>query len=261
MQVSSMKTHCARCGREFRGDWDRHATAHGLVCNICSNLVASQAQSLQSTGFVQPVDTLKLDPSDDPITRQPVEVEEVQEPWYQPYIPDKEMMRRITIGAAIAFGLYTIYLVISGAWIVDPAPEKANGIVQTATEAPPPAPELPVWAKVAVSILYTSSGFAGTLVGLYVFLMLSRRLPQETFLANLIHILPATAIITALLFAARILPFGAIPAFLFIPLVIFVTLGFEAQDILNLPIGMFIGGLLTFAFYTLLYGVIAAIAL
>ncbi|MBM3289146.1 MAG: hypothetical protein FJY92_03255, partial [Candidatus Hydrogenedentes bacterium] len=24
LRTSSLKTHCARCGREFRGDWDRH---------------------------------------------------------------------------------------------------------------------------------------------------------------------------------------------------------------------------------------------
>ncbi len=30
--------HCARCGRAFRGEWDKHATAQGVICHICSNL-------------------------------------------------------------------------------------------------------------------------------------------------------------------------------------------------------------------------------
>lgn len=28
---------CARCGREFRGEWDRHTRDEGIICNICAN--------------------------------------------------------------------------------------------------------------------------------------------------------------------------------------------------------------------------------
>ena len=29
---------CVRCGRDFRGEWDRHEKEDGTVCNICANL-------------------------------------------------------------------------------------------------------------------------------------------------------------------------------------------------------------------------------
>ena len=32
--------HCSRCGTEFRGDWDRHSTIMGDICNICANRYA-----------------------------------------------------------------------------------------------------------------------------------------------------------------------------------------------------------------------------
>ena len=33
---------CSRCGRAFRGEWDRHECALGILCNICFNLAATQ---------------------------------------------------------------------------------------------------------------------------------------------------------------------------------------------------------------------------
>jgi hypothetical protein len=30
-------TTCIRCGKEFRGDWDRHETDDGVYCHLCAN--------------------------------------------------------------------------------------------------------------------------------------------------------------------------------------------------------------------------------
>lgn len=259
LQTSSLKTHCARCGREFRGDWDRHSSAIGLVCNICRNLVTSK-QTVQSTGYVAPVDSMKLDPVIDPIPPRPVEVEEVEKTWMEKYWPDKDMMRRIAIGAAAAFALYTVWLLVSGAWQVGPGPEGEKTAATAATH--PPA--LPAWAGVLVTILQTCSGFTSAYVGLYIFLTLSNRLPESTVLANLIRMLPGVAIITVLYFAASVLPvpfIGLIVTVVFVPAVVFVSFGFEAQDILNFPIGMLLGGMLQFLAHWLIYWVIGAVAL
>ena len=35
-------THCARCGKKFRGDWDRYSSTKGQVCHICANLADYQ---------------------------------------------------------------------------------------------------------------------------------------------------------------------------------------------------------------------------
>ncbi|MCC6798205.1 MAG: hypothetical protein IT366_24040 [Candidatus Hydrogenedentes bacterium] len=259
LQTTSLNNNCARCGREFRGDWDRHQSAIGLVCNICKNLV-QQNQDLQSTGYVAPVDSMKLDPVLDPQPQHPVEVEEVEKSWREKYWPDEAMMRRIAIGGAVAFGLYTVYLFISGAWVVGPAPEDLK---QTSTFTDrAPLPELPMWAAVAMTVLSTASSFLNTLVGIYIFLMIGRRLPDTNVFANLLQILPAAAVITLLYFAGSVLPFvGIIVVLVFIPAVIFISFGFEAQDIINFPVAMALAGVLQFMSYMLIHWFIAEIAL
>ena len=259
LQTSSLKNNCARCGREFRGDWDRHQSAAGLVCNICWNLV-QQTQDLQSTGYVAPVDSMKLDPVLDPQPQQPVEVEEVEKSWREKYWPDEAMMRRIAIGGAVAFGLYTLYLFISGAWMVEPAPEDLKNATTIAEGAP--LPELPMWAAAMTTVLSMASTFISTLAGIYIFLMIGRRLPDTNVLANLVRILPAAAVIALLYFAASVLPFAGIAVTLiFVPAVIFVSFGFEAQDIINFPLAMLLAGILKTMTYLLIHGTIAAIAL
>ena len=258
MQTTSLKNNCARCGREFRGDWDRHQSTAGLVCNICWNLV-QQKQDLQSSGFVAPVDSMKLDPVIDPQPQQPVEVEEVEKSWREKYWPDEAMMRRIAIGGAVAFGLYTVYLMISGAWVVGPAPEDLE---PAAIAEGAPLPDLPIWAAVVMTALSATSTFVSTLAGVYIFLMIGRKLPDANALANLIHILPATAVITLLYFAASVLPFAGIAVtFIFVPAVIFISFGFEAQDIINFPLAMVLAGILKAMTYLLIHWAIAAIAL
>ncbi|NUM52449.1 MAG: hypothetical protein HUU46_02285 [Candidatus Hydrogenedentes bacterium] len=262
LQTASLKTHCARCGREFRGDWDRHPTASGLVCNICRNFVASSAQALQSTGYVAPVDVMKLDPVYDPRPQEPVEVEEVEKSWREKYMPDQAMMQRIAIGAAVAFGLYTVWIIISGAWVVGPSPdelEQAAVIAETAD-----VPKLPMWAGVAMTVLSTCSLAVSTFIGIYIFLTLSHRLPESTFLANAVQLLPATAIITVVFFSVSVLAgpiLGTILLLLVIPPLIFINFGFESQDIINFPLGIFLGGVLQSMAYLLIYWVIGAIAL
>lgn len=38
LQTSSLKNSCARCGREFRGDWDRHQSSMGLAATSARTL-------------------------------------------------------------------------------------------------------------------------------------------------------------------------------------------------------------------------------
>jgi len=268
LRTLSLKNNCARCGREFRGDWDRHQSSLGLICNICSNLVRQQSNT-QSTGYVAPIDSMQLEPQIDPVPYKPVEVEEVELTWREKYIPGEDMMRRVAIGGAVAFTLYTVWLIISGAWIVEPAPEDAtNAVVATAqvTET------LPRWAGWLIKILGTVSGFVSTMIGLYIFLMMGRRLPADTPLANVIQLLPVTAILSGLFLVASILsslavPFvavlliGVLVYLILVPAIIFITFGFEAQDIINYPVGMLLGGALQSLCYLLIYWAISIVAL
>jgi len=259
IQTTSLKSHCARCGKEFRGDWDRHQSSLGLICNICSNRVR-QENPLQTFGYVPPVDSMKLEPQIDTVPFRPVEVEEAPRSW-RDRIPDDATMRRIAIGAAVAFMLYTVYLIISGAWIVEPNSEEAELAAESAAAE---IPELPRWAGITVKLLGAGSGLVSTLAGLYIFLSLGQRLPEESWLANIIRLLPAAAIITAIYWAPAFLlgPIaGIIVILVFAPPIVFISFGLEGQDIINFPIGMLLGALLQSLFYLLIYWVIGTIAL
>lgn len=45
---------CGRCGRSFRGEWDRHARGDEIVCNICANLAQHMAAPVPAPRLPQP---------------------------------------------------------------------------------------------------------------------------------------------------------------------------------------------------------------
>lgn len=48
---------CARCGRPFRGEWDRYYAAQGMVCHVCAHLVGpgkANENMPQATPIVPP---------------------------------------------------------------------------------------------------------------------------------------------------------------------------------------------------------------
>lgn len=113
-----------------------------------------------------------------------------------------------------------------------------------------------------MTALSTASTFVSTLAGIYIFLMIGRRLPDTNVFACLLQILPAAAVITLLYFAASVIPFAGIAVtFIFVPAVIFISFGFEAQDIINFPLAMVLAGILKTMTYLLIHWAIAAIAL
>lgn len=259
LQTDAVKTRCARCGKEFRGDWDRHPSSMGVLCNICSNLVAQQRTEQQATGYVPPVDMLKIDAPMDVTPPQPPGVEEVVQDFWERYKPDREMKQRIAIGAAVAFGLYTMYLLISGAWMLEPAPDGAEPTAAETVASDPAS--LPVWARAVFHVLRLSGSFVSMFFAIYIFLTLSRRLPEETFAANVLRLAVPVLVIGTVWWGALMLPFGFVLSLILVPLAIWYFFGLESHDLINLPLGCVLGGVLQFLIYALLSGIVVSIAL
>ncbi|MBI2425572.1 MAG: hypothetical protein HYV27_22295 [Candidatus Hydrogenedentes bacterium] len=45
--VERQESQCARCGRPFRGNWDRIPVAQGYLCHICHNHTSNQPSNMQ----------------------------------------------------------------------------------------------------------------------------------------------------------------------------------------------------------------------
>ncbi|GMU93804.1 MAG: hypothetical protein AMXMBFR4_28620 [Candidatus Hydrogenedentota bacterium] len=235
---------CARCGRMFKGSWDRHPSPIGTVCNVCRSFVVNQNVEIGVDGYVAPVESIRIDPVEE--ARQVFEEESDEEaPWWERYRPDPQMMQRIAIGAGVTVILLTIYY-----WITDsgmPTPEEFEQLKRAQETGE--GPELGKWAETLIRAPFR---YISTVLGLYIFLYLGKRLPQDSVIANIIGIAPIALVV-------MIISLFPCIGWLLIFLVVFVSFGFETSDIINLPIAFVLAGILAWCFETLAVGVAAMI--
>lgn len=134
-------TQCNRCGRAFRGDWDQHQTAIGLLCHICFNMAETQdrlrALAAEETGAggAEALSSLALDAQPEP--GRPPENEADSDLRQR-----AEWERRKQAAAAIA-GVAIIVVTIFLVFTTDPLPERSSTdptqALERATEADYPA--------------------------------------------------------------------------------------------------------------------------
>ena len=248
-QVSG--NQCARCGRTFRGDWDRYRTSEGIVCHICSNQAVSKAdQSI--TGFIEPVESIRIDAAAvEPIPpEQRVVILEGETPWYERLIPDEQFMHKVAIAGAvvvIALGLY--YWLTMGFEV--PSPDTApsgDGAAQGELEASATAvaTEAHGWALVAIGIF---TKFVACYIGIFMYLTWANRTPNETLMANLIVILPVALGIALVSYV----PFVG---FIFVAMILFKLYDFEWFDLVRLPLSLLVGNIFGSFLYILLSGLL-----
>lgn len=235
---------CARCGKMFKGSWDRHPSPIGTVCNVCRSFVVHQNVEIGVDGYVAPVESIRIDPVEE--ARQAFEEEPDEEaPWWERYRPDPQMMQRIAIGAGITIILLTIYY-----WITDSRMPTADELEQIKrAQETGEVSELGKWAVVIVRAPFR---YLSTVLGLYVFLYLGKRLRQDSVVANIIDIAPVALVV-------MIISMFPCIGWLLIFLVVFVSFGFESSDIINLPIAFVLAGILTWCLETLALGLAAMI--
>ena len=179
---------CDRCGKPFRGPWDRLNTTAGVLCNICANYIGSGAKRITEDRAPMPVDTTLLDSK--------VNLKPDREPSRF-----DEIMRKIAIfggGAVVVLGLF-FWLIGEQSNIPDPGPVAVQQ--EAATEG---FPEVTVGAGIVLIGMMAVFGIAPQWLALYLVLMWSQRLPNDTFAANALVLL---------LYAVIINVIGIVPCF------------------------------------------------
>lgn len=239
------KHHCDRCGRPFRGDWDRHQTGQGMLCHICVNLVRQVDPTDTSSGYIAPIDTLRLETAEEfaPPPAVPMEGEQT---WMDKYWPVESTMQKIALYGGIAVIVIALLVFITSGFDV-PQSDPNNVVPGESVEVISEQAGVAYWAIAAFT------NFFGVYLGLYLFLSWGNRLPNETLTLNLIALAPV-ALVAALLW---LIPFGG---WLFVLILVFTMYGFEWGDILRFPVSCFVAGIFKFFLWLTLYGLLGIVA-
>lgn len=175
--------HCARCGRAFRGEWDQYQSANGIVCHICANRAEGPGDVQDEIGEVKPVmatySRTGLDMPEPKLAPNPEFVEARRR---------EELFKRAVLFAALAMIILAIVVTMFSDLESAPVPEPDDTAVATTELADDAPPELPGWVPWAVRSVQFVVSFFGKVLVLFLMLSWAKKLPNDTFGANLIAI-------------------------------------------------------------------------
>ncbi len=175
--------HCARCGREFRGEWDQYESANGMVCHICANRAEGPGAVQDEVGEVKPVMAA--------YSREGLDMPEPKLPPNPEFIAARrreELFKRAVLFAALAMIVLAIFATIFADLDSQPIPEP-EATAEVTGEAGEEAPaKLPAWVPWVVYSIQFVVSFAGKVLILFLMLSWANKLPNDTFAANFIAI-------------------------------------------------------------------------
>jgi hypothetical protein len=180
------ETNCARCGRVFRGDWDRYRRSTGTVCHVCANL-APEKEPEEESAVPTPPPVIRgyeyKGVLDHPVLPRPDDVSPDQ------MEKDHNQFRQWIMLA----GIVVIALAILSLTGDNKGPETGN---------------LPLWATTALD--WTVYGIRSLVLGiaLYFLLRWRDRLPSDFLLANVAILAGWSAGLQILCVAMDAVPFG-----------------------------------------------------
>lgn len=243
---SVLAERCARCNREFRGDWDRHTTPQGIVCNICARRA-------------EPVGAASEPPRApaEPVTKAPTERRMMMPEYTQvtPYIVDEPQRKTVRDPAKMkrdAIILGAAFLVTMGIIAFFPV---ETILSRTDWE---PRGELSRGWGIVVMIIRIIAMFAGSYIAYYIVLNKANKLPNDTFIGNLFAVGPPVVGLAVL--AMFPLP-GPIGAALLTLYLCFFVYDLSFGEFVELLIFGLLAGVLVGALTPLIFFVVATIAL
>jgi len=179
---------CARCGRPFRGDWDRFRTSKGTVCYICANLLRSEEGE-----HIAQLEEEKAQPVD-PALGQSWDRLEAETARIQAAHNDKKSRNRQMAALAVIFAIVAVAVLL---WPASKTPSEDHArrhaairsSAPTATPATTEAPkEAPQWTRYALIAIRLTGDLIGGIIALYLTLHVCNKLPNETFRKNLLAV-------------------------------------------------------------------------
>lgn len=190
-QPAVSRDGCTRCGRAFRGDWDRYHTPQGVLCHICANLPAEAPpqDTMDETAGLTPAEQVRQAMPDDgppPAVSRPEE-EEVAQTFFDEH---RELIRAIVLSAGVGVLLLAIVVGLFGD--SSPPAESADPAVQAARQnqlaEKLEQTGLGEWMPWILFGTRFVVGYFGELAVLYFTLYWSNALPNDRFVPNLLAV-------------------------------------------------------------------------
>jgi len=192
----SPEDRCARCGRPFRGDWDKHESPLGTLCNVCANLARSDSPGTPLTeGEVRPVVSPEFEAEPEPEPKAEPEPKREKVPRMFADHP-----REFRIGVAVAAGLVVLaamYYSFTDSGV--PVQPPSEG--QTAGQAAPPAHVLPAVIVIGVGLIVQIFKVA---LPIYLVLFYANRLPYDRHWQNAVTMAPIFLVLALLTYVPYI---------------------------------------------------------
>lgn len=189
---------CVRCGRPFRGEWDRRETVLGDMCNICGRLATEGEVLAEARNFQEmPVSPDSYFPRE-PLGKAEREIEKVPS-----FAENQPVWFRRALWAS---ALLVIFLAILFSQTTGPLPE----VEHTPQELAEIEANIPHAFKMFVFFSQGIFAWFGFLLALYVVLHVENRLPQDSVVGNVLSMLIPSFIITLPIILFPLIPL-AIP--------------------------------------------------
>lgn len=169
---------CERCGKAFRGDWDKHSTIMGEVCNVCANLAVDGGPETLKLASKAP-SAPAYDPFTDPTKAQPLPAPE-ESASHKP----RWMEEHPTESKLILWGLAMVVILLSlwATTVEPPAPVvRSDEQIAAAQAAVEQLGELPFVVVYGFNLAFW---FLGIGVPLFLLLKFTDKLPFDSWWAN-----------------------------------------------------------------------------
>jgi hypothetical protein len=246
--ASSLRAdQCVRCGKTFRGHWDRHSTPQGTLCHICHNQVRPAGEST-SSGYIAPVESIKIETEEPFIPPPPSTQRAEEERGLGRYVPSNETMRKVASVGAVIVILLALFMALTSGFEV---PETGIETPAVAAEAPAPVSPLVYWLAV---IITWGVNYAAAFAGLYLFLAWVNHLPSDRTWANLVVLIPVSILLTLF----YLVPFYL--GYMLAGALIFWLYDCTPLDMIRLPVVWFAAFILKYSLGGMLLGLLGAAA-
>lgn len=178
---------CARCGRAFRGDWDRHPREEGVLCNICARQLPPER-----TPWDAPIDRGTVPPPSHEELREIARLTNRREK------PERDPNKYRGLPVFLAFGVATMLLV----WLLPVEKWVGSFMLEVFSAEMPPRGTNAYYAVLAAGL---SGVFLAQFVALYLTLAQANKLPVDVFVANAFHVAVVTLVVWFFSFVASVL--------------------------------------------------------
>ncbi|MEK7795693.1 MAG: hypothetical protein AAB353_14240 [Candidatus Hydrogenedentota bacterium] len=166
---------CARCGRAFRGDWDRIETRCGLLCYICSN---QPGEGISERVRIEEERKAQIRP--DPLTAQERNTTEMPGKWWEIDTQSREFKMALW---CLALGTVALAIYMTGEH--GSMPERRPGWAIADQDADPKLPRSVTYAIIGWDLV---AAYACTAAAMYLALRQDMKLPHESFWRNAAYI-------------------------------------------------------------------------